>query len=873
MSKVNNKEVLHRIADKSRKVSKGRNLVSVLAIVLTTLLFTSVFTVGGSIITKFQEDTMRQVGGSAHAGYKYLTQVEYDILKEDPWIKDISYRIIVGTVANDNLIKEYTEVGYYEEQEAKFSFCYPEVGKMPEEELEIVTSDLVLKRLGIECELGAKVPLIIDVGGKMVEEEFVLSGYFTGDFISMAQVVAVSKAFQEKIAPVKETSVAETGIGNSEDYIGRIMADVNFYSNIALEEQANALTKRCGFPENMQVGINWAYLGNKMDLGMAVTVVVLLLLIIMAGYLIIYNIFYINVYTDIRHYGLLKTIGTTGKQLKRIVKRQAYSLAAMGIPIGLFLGVLVGKILLPYIMREFNFNTSTNTEVELNIGIFAGATLFSFFTVYISCIKPCKMAAKVTPIEALRVNETSITTKKEKRTGVVNPRRMAVQNLKRSRKKVIIVVASLSLALVLLNSISGLIRGFDMDKFASIRSAGDFSVADASLDNVSISPSLRTLDGVTSEFLEALQEQNGVEEIGNIYIGEPMSGQKFTDEDWAKVVERVLKSDAVYEEVRWDAELDMKMTGLEITPESLETYTRELIEGLMKWNNLDGVYYGIDEPVMKVLTNVEGELDWEKFKTGDYVIATRYGLDEEKINYFYPGEKITLYNEAGESRKYEVMAVAEMPYACSFQVYSTFNCNYILPSEEFLDFIEEKQPMRTLINVTDESEAVLEEWFAEYCEKVNPNLDYTSKEKLVSEFEDLKQTVCLVGGVLVVILAVIGIVNFANTMITSILSRKQELAMLEAVGMSGIQQKQMLIWEGLLYAGRTIVIAWLLGVLLNITIIRMLCDALFFATWQFTIWPILLCIPAILMIVIIVPLMCYRNMKKVSVVDRIRSVE
>ena len=78
MCKVNNRKVIRKIADKTRKAGKSKNIIPVLAIAMTALLFTSVFTIGGSMIEKQQESTMRQVGGSAHAGYKYLTQEEYD---------------------------------------------------------------------------------------------------------------------------------------------------------------------------------------------------------------------------------------------------------------------------------------------------------------------------------------------------------------------------------------------------------------------------------------------------------------------------------------------------------------------------------------------------------------------------------------------------------------------------------------------------------------------------------------------------------------------------------------------------------------------------------------------------------------------------
>ena len=89
MRKVKNKKIIRRIADKSLKSRKSRNLIAVLAIALTSVLFTTLFVVGGSIIEKQQEATMRQVGGTAHAGYKYLTPEEYEIVKQDKKLKSV----------------------------------------------------------------------------------------------------------------------------------------------------------------------------------------------------------------------------------------------------------------------------------------------------------------------------------------------------------------------------------------------------------------------------------------------------------------------------------------------------------------------------------------------------------------------------------------------------------------------------------------------------------------------------------------------------------------------------------------------------------------------------------------------------------------
>lgn len=857
MNRVKNRKIIHKIADRTRRAGKSRNIIAILAITLTTILFTSVFTVGGSLVKKQQEATMRQVGGSAHAGYKYLTKAEYDIVKKDEKLKEVSYRIAVGDAVNEELKKLHTEVSYYEDLDAKFSFCYPQEGHMPKKEDEIVTSDLVLEKLGIPCRVGEQVLLVLKIGTRTVEKTFTLSGYFKGDPIAMAQIVAVSEKYAKKEAPTPTDSAMNRNI-DSNDYVGRIMADFNFATSINLEKQTEELSKRCGFPENVDVGINWAYLGGNTDPETAILITVLLLVIMVSGYLIIYNIFYINVYHDIRYYGLLKTVGTTGKQLKRIVHRQAYILSLYGIPLGLLVGALVGRVLLPEIMGRYTFSESVDTRAVLNLWVFAGAALFSLITVYISCIKPCRIASKVSPVEAVRYTEGQkevCKRKRGKKTKKVSTGNMAFQNVCRNKKKMVIVVVSLSLSLVLLNSIYSLVQGFDMDKFVSTMTVSDFSVADATLDNLSVDFNSIVTDGVTQSFLEALEKQKGVEEIGNIYMKK--IDPTFTDEAYALVEKRIFDAPLVQKSFE-------KMMG-EDGP-SLEDYREE------RW--LDGKVYGIGELVLEKLENVEGEPDWEKFCTGKYVIATRYGMGEdETIDYFKPGEQVTVGNEDGETREYEVLAVADMPYACGFQHFGIFNCDFILPEEEYLDLMGEGQPMRTIFNVEKKQEKRMESWMADYCENINPDLTYTSKARIVEEFDAYKDMYVLAGGLLALILAMIGVLNFMNTMVTSILSRKQELAMMEAVGMTGKQLKEMLCFEGGYYAVFTSVCALMLSAILSVAAVRPIGEGFFFFTWKFTVMPVVVCIPVIVAVVLAVPLLSYKNMNQTSVVERIRRAE
>lgn len=860
MRKVKNAQVIRRVADKTMKAGRGRNIIAVLAITLTTLLFTSVFTVGGSLIEKNQQETMRQVGGSAHAGFKYLTQEEYNIVKKDEKLKEVSYRIVLGDAVNEELKKLRTEISYYEDLEAKFSFCYPEKGHMPKAEDEIVTSELVLKALGIPAKIGEKVPVILEIDGKRYEKVFTLSGYFKGDIISMSQLMAVSKEFAGEIAPTPEDSVMGKDISVS-DYAGRIMADFNFKNSFNLEKQTQELAGRCGFPEDVYEGINWAYMGSKIDMQTIIPVVVLLMVIFISGYLIIYNIFYINVYHDIQHYGLLKTIGTTGRQLRRMVRHQAYILSLLGIPAGLVLGAVIGKFILPVVMKNLIYSDSADRVVSLNVWIFAGAAVFAFLTVYISCIRPCRIASNVSPVEAVRFTEGSALRgkKKSKKTKKVSPQAMAMANLRRNKKKVFIVVSSLSLALILLNSIYGMVKGFDMDKFISARTVSDFSVADATLDNASLSPSQRVLDGVTPRFLEELSRQKGVTEIGNVYIRQTYK-LEMPKEEAARLMERLLENPEVKKEI------------VSRTAAANDTaYTESVLAG----EQIDGKIYGIGKMIMEKLKNVEGEIDWEKFRTGKYVITSRYPFIEEgePPSYYEVGDKVTIRREDGTAREYEVMAVADMPHSCELQSYGTFDCNYTLPEEEYLDFFGDQQPMRTLFDVKEKYEPQMEEWLSQYTADVEADLTYTSKAKIVAEFASMKNMYVLVGGLLALILAMIGILNFINTMVTSILSRKQELAMMEAVGMTGKQQKQMLCTEGLCYAFFTVIAAVMLGSIVSVTAIRMLGGALFFFRWHFTVTPIFLCIPVLVLAVVFVPAVCFGRMCKKSVVTRMVKTE
>lgn len=860
---VQNSSIIRKTAQKYIFKNRGKSLVIILSIALCTFLFTTLFTAGGSILRMLKESTQRQIGTSSDGAYKYLIQEEYDKLAADSKLKEISQWIYVGDAANKELLKVRTEVHWADEVSAKKGFCYPEVGKLPQAENEAVFSSLVLQALKINFDpadyqalLGKKVPLKISINEEIIEKEFTICGVFTGDRVSMAQFVIVSKAFQEKYAPVPKISHYAKDNDYSNPISGLINADVDFYSPFRIREQLIAAVLRNGLPPDVEIGVSNASVAGTMDGATLLLVIFLLLTIFLSGYLIINNIYRINVYSDIRSYGLLKTIGMSGRQISSLVRYQAFFLALPGIALGILAGTLVGILLVPVIASFLSVSFSAKGAIQINGWVLLVSALFSFMTVIISCRRPAKLASKVSPIEAVRYRESVKSPKRGRSNSRFSNLSFASRNLFRDKKKVFWVVLSLSLSLVILNSVYTLLHGFSEDKYIEHSIATDFSVADATLDNPSVNFNNKNTTGISQELLEELSKLSGIEELGNIYL--ESTYQRFTEEDFKKIDDRLLSKTFF---------------------ETLPTYGEEMsVKALYEEERAASVMlYGIDDFVLKNLPVRHGEINIEKFKTGNYILVNEYDMrlpdGENPIPYFLPGERISVTTNDGNTKQYEVMATVQLPYAFRLQVYDTLDMFYILPSDEFNNFCQARTPMRCLFNVSDEAEENIEQWMEKYTTESESALTYTSRKTYKQEFKSFTSMIMIIGGLLTGILALIGLLNLANTMTTSIISRRLELAMLEAVGMTKRTQVCGMCIEGLLYAIFTGIAGLLLSSIFSAVLIKPFGAEMWYFEWNFSLLPVTIVFPIMIALTLLLPVIIYKKVMKTSVVERLRVAE
>lgn len=202
MQNVKSSKCINRLSKKILTKSKTRNTVAILAIILTSILFTSVFTIGMSVNKSFQEQNFRQVGSDFHGSFKDITKEQMEALKKDPLIKEAGERLILGMAQQAPFLKDQVEVSYVNDVYAKHSYIEPTKGKLPKEGTkEAAVDEKVLDLLGVKKEIGTTFELTYSMGvigaGKKTDitETFVLSGWWAHDAVSQASHILVTESY------------------------------------------------------------------------------------------------------------------------------------------------------------------------------------------------------------------------------------------------------------------------------------------------------------------------------------------------------------------------------------------------------------------------------------------------------------------------------------------------------------------------------------------------------------------------------------------------------------------------------------------------------------------------------------------------------
>lgn len=884
--KVSNGKTIRRLGWRSMKAARTRNLIAVLAIALTTVLFTSLFTIAMSINDGFQQSNFRQVGGFSHGGFKYLTEEQFEELRDDPLIDQWGVRRFLGMPSEVPFNKSHVEVGYADANYAHWSFCDPVEGRLPEEGTDEAATDThVLELLGIEPKLGAKFTLTFDVDGHTTTQTFTLCGWWEYDEAVVANQVLIPESRVDAI--LDEVGVTPPG---SSGMIGTWNLDVMLKSGSRhIEQDLEQILENHGYQNEtagdnyIDIGVNWGYTGaqlsDNLDPIVVIAIAAMLLLIIFTGYLIIYNVFQISVTNDIRFYGLLKTIGTTPRQLRRIIRIQALALSLAGIPLGLIVGWFIGGQITPAIVSQLD---GIVPMTSVNPVIFLGAALFSLVTVLLSCRKPGRVAARVSPIEAVRYTEGGNIKRKMKRgRRGVSLLSMAWANLGRSRSKTAVTVTSLSLAVVLLTVTVNFTNGFDMDKYVSNFTASDFIVADAGKFQNSILDFTPDM-AVPQSVIDDINAQGGITDSGVIY-GQTFGALEYVTEDWFRQnKERFYTPEQMDNLIRLTGRNEGGLLADRIQLSGMSDFALghlTVLEG-----DLSGLYEPGSRKIAAVYADDEtgsADMDSHWARLGD-IVTVRY---VEETEYVDPDTGIAYASvedvPAGANWveqpvqyrdvEYEVAALVTVPSAFSYRYYGADE--FVLNDQTFIQDSGTSDVMYYAFDTTDEANSAMEEFLRNYTENVNPQFDYESKALYASEFEGMRSMFQLCGGALSFIVGLVGVLNFFNAILTGIIARKREFAVLQSIGMTGKQLKAMLVYEGLFYALGAAGISLILTLILGPVAFKAVGSLFWFFTYRLTLAPFLVVIPVFALLGALVPLAVYRSVSKSTIVERLREVD
>ena len=419
--------ITKKLAKKSLQSEKRRNLMVVIAVALAAFLIC--FT--GIVSTSLTQMQRNQVVDTYEAVWLGVEENDIETLKGLPEFERVGGYYMLG--------EELSEQGYH----ASYVYCDAQMmeitkaqmelleGRVPEKANEVVVSEYFLSTYGNNAKIGDTVTLDTES--------------FHGDYV----VTGIMDSVNEKEANTCAIILSKAALTewNGFDPAG-YRAYVHFKNSEQLGEElmtsyCREIAEEYQLPMPKMNSKYFAYASKSFDFALMAGVIAIVLI---GGYIVIQSIFRISINDKIQSYGQLRTIGATPKQIKRIVKREGRKLGSIGILIGTVLGVCGGFLLFS---KGFNAVSYVATVILTLIS--------SWIMVSVSIRKPVKIAAGISPIEAVRFTSVQKNIRSRKKNIKLNPVSMGITNFKSDRKKTISIIASLSLGGIILLVVSSLV--------------------------------------------------------------------------------------------------------------------------------------------------------------------------------------------------------------------------------------------------------------------------------------------------------------------------------------------------------------------------------------------------------------------------------
>ena len=825
--KVKNKAYIRRLAKNILNANKSRRNILLLAIALTSILFTSLFSVALGLGKSMEIQTMKTIGTISHGSFKELSDKDINILSKDKDIKEFSIREKVGILDDEKIS---AELSYMDKNGFEWSLIEKVKGEFPEKDNQVFIDIATAKKLGYKGEIGEEieVPFTIEkpYTGEIIEkksDKFIISGTFQNPIDSNVGVgqIYLSKAYVDKLSIPKNNSDLGVMLNNSFKIGDKLLkiAERNGYK--VVDDPGNLSDKE------IRIGVNFAYIfsgDSSFDFKTFLPFLAFLILVMVAGYLIINNIFKISVNEDIKLLGLLKTIGMTKPQIKKLVHLESLAVALPAIIVGDIVGISIGKVILNKIFANNEMLTDVKLSLMVIILIILFSTAFTLLTVFLSVMRPARYAAKVSPIDASRYNETTI--KRKYKSEDISLGKLARRQVFSNKFRFISIVLSISLSAVILNSVLTYTGNIDLEKGISDVIVTDYNIASPKYFRYMYSGSE---DGIKGNFIDEIENQKGFKAGGALY----------------------------YYGYEYDYP-DIKIEDNKVAP----------------------ILLGIDDYLINKQKIIDGEFDKDKWQTGNYIIIGEFG---NKKSGFKSGDKIKI-NVNNKVKEVQVMGKVEYNFSNGSRYFPvikedindesspTLGLEYIyMKPNEYKELTGDQSIMSYGFDVEDSEKENFDKLLKSF--ENNSDFSYDSRDLQIKSTMEFKNLIEFAGYSLSIVLFLISVLNFINVIATEILRNMVNLSILEAIGMTKENIKKYLVKKNLIYSISSLVFSFIVMLLVNKFILIDFMEQTQWTSYKFVIMPLIIVNFVNIIIGIIFTGKFYEKHSQNSLVDRIRSLE
>lgn len=818
--------VLNKLTIKHLTMNKKRTIVTIIGVILSTALMIGI----GLLVSSIRDYMVKEVissTGNYHASIKELTVDNIQDVKEYDSVKKVSYEKGIGFAylkETKHGAKRYLYINSVDKN--FYDLLNLTEGRFPENDNEIVISDHINNNDEVNYQVGDI--LSLDIGNRLIHDEEILDNIslnttyeLTDDEISEKRVDETLNIKYKKdyeIVGIVERSFTEsydaagytvfTALDNLDD--GEYKAYIEYERLKDVREKTEVIAKSLGLNYSYTDGTNLNLVRynesllslageskyDNFNTSVAAIIVITLSLISIACIMVIYNSFAISVMERKKQFGLFASIGATRRQLKKTVFFEAFIVGVIGIILGL-LSALLG---IGVVLKIVNHLLSDMFILELDLVIYplfiVIPIIFMIMVLIISAYLPAKRASRISPIEAIRLNDDiKIKSKKLKTPKIVTKifgveGEIALKSIKRNKKKYRITIISLFISIVLFISFSSYINYI----------IGGSRIATDIIDfDMYVTGQTNSVDNI--EMYSKIKNTVGIKNPLMYYTG---FGK--TETDLSKYYTNNYKQDLkeYYESYENNLLEEERLNNLLIINYDSDNYTKLKKELGIKEdksiliNNYNLSYY---------MNNNKKSKTGVKFKNIselEFDAILQYYKDEQTVN-----EKLYHFNDLVELK--------DPPSGIQELIYPDYSAILIVPDHVFetinnkLITILEEEGFTAGTNFTitfnyDKKEEV-SKIIEEYSKKSANYFHYGD----IKEEQQMEKNILIVVNILVygfiTLVTLIGVTSVFNTINTSMLLRKKEFAILRSVGLSPKGFNRILQFETLIFGFKSLLYA------------------------------------------------------------------